>query len=557
MPDTTDAYSERELERRIFHLKTLHDVSQVIGALRDPQHITKNVLLMVMGTFGAPRGAIVLADVQARTVTSLAHRGLDARTITSLSQFDEAAHLPAPQGVGDVHPLSAFLEQRPDEPARFLTDLVAGRLTIWIPFAVSERFKGGLGLGGKLSGEAYSLDDHELLSTLVHQLIVSLDNALAYKEIEELNRGLEEKVRQRTEELRLQHEQLKEAHAQLEVRNRFIQSAFGRYVSDEVVANLLQHPDGLQLGGEKRHVTIMMSDLRGFTSLAERLAPEQVVTIVNRYLGVMADVILHYQGTINEFIGDAILVLFGAPVKREGDAQRAAACAIAMQHAMAAVNAQNRQDGLPEVEMGIGIHSGEVVVGNIGSHRRMKYGVVGSPANLTSRVESYTVGGQILVSEATWQEVGPILKTTRRFTVEAKGIEQPLVLYDVHGIAGEYNLFLNEREDDLLHLEHDIPVRYSIVEGKHLGNIEFEGRLIRLSSRTGEVLSDRLAPLMSNLRMQFITSDGQEILGNLYGKVVNHSVGQGQGFAVRFASALPEAVLFKLLRRRTLLVSQV
>ena len=151
-----------------------------------------------------------------------------------------------------------------------------------------------------------------------------------------------------------------------------------------------------------------MSDLRGFTTLSERLQPEQVVTILNRYLGTMVDVILRYHGTIDEFIGDAIFVIFGAPIWRSNAAQHAVACAVDMQLAMAVVNEHNRREGLPEVEMGIGIHTGEVVVGNIGSDRRAKYGVVGRHVNLTARIESCTVGSQILISEATRREVGDL-----------------------------------------------------------------------------------------------------------------------------------------------------
>jgi adenylate cyclase len=162
--------------------------------------------------------------------------------------------------------------------------------------------------------------------------------------------------------------------------------------------------------GGKRKITMLMADLRGFTSLSERLPPERVVTLLNRYLTTMVSVIKQYQGTIDEFIGDAIFVLFGAPIWQEDDAQRAVACGIAMQLAMASVNEQNRQDGLPEIEMGIGIHTGQVVVGNIGSAERTKYGVVGSQVNLTSRIQSCTTGGQTLISEATRREVGPILK---------------------------------------------------------------------------------------------------------------------------------------------------
>ncbi|MCZ6874270.1 MAG: response regulator, partial [bacterium] len=190
--------------------------------------------------------------------------------------------------------------------------------------------------------------------------------------------------------LKRTREDLQQLATQLEMRNRFIRDTFGRYVTDDVVATLLDSPDGLRLGGEKRNVTMLMADLRGFTSLAERLSPEQVVTVLNRYLSTMVEVILQYQGTIEEFIGDAIFIVFGAPIWRQDDAERAVACAVAMQLAMTTVNDQNRQEGLPEIEMGIGVHTGEVVVGNIGSHKRTKYGVVGSHANLTSRIESYT-----------------------------------------------------------------------------------------------------------------------------------------------------------------------
>jgi adenylate cyclase len=239
-------------------------------------------------------------------------------------------------------------------------------------------------------------------------------------------------------------EEIRRLADQLELRNRFIRETFGRYLSDDVVDNLLDSPTGLQLGGEKRKITMMMSDLRGFTSLSERLAPERVVALLNRYLATMVTIIKQYQGTIDEFIGDAIFVLFGAPIWQEDDAQRAVACAVAMQLAMAAVNEQNRQDGLPEVEMGIGVHTGQVVVGNIGSPERMKYGVVGSHVNLTSRIQSYTLGGQILISEPTRKEVGSILKIGQQMEVKAKGFEQPVPLSEVRGIGGRHNLSLPE-----------------------------------------------------------------------------------------------------------------
>src|SRR4029079_2938668 len=143
-------------------------------------------------------------------------------------------------------------------------------------------------------------------------------------------------------------------------------------------------------------------------------------------------------------IGDAIFVLFGAPVWQEDDAQRAVACAVAMQLAMTSINEQNREEDLPEIEMGIGVHTGQVVVGNIGSPERMKYGVVGSHVNLTSRIQSYTTGGQILISEATRQEVGQILKFGKQSEVKAKGIEHPISLFEVLGIGGNAKLLITE-----------------------------------------------------------------------------------------------------------------
>ena len=124
----------------------------------------------------------------------------------------------------------------------------------------------------------------------------------------------------------------------------------------------LESPAGLELKGEKRTVTMLMADLRGFTSMSERLPPERVVTILNRYLSAMVPIVKRYQGTIDEIIGDAIFVLFGAPSWQEDDAQRAIACAVAMQLAINSLNEENRNEDLPEVQMGIGVHTGPVVV---------------------------------------------------------------------------------------------------------------------------------------------------------------------------------------------------
>ena len=339
-------------------------------------------------------------------------------------------------------------------------------------------------------------------------------------------------------------EEIRRLADQLELRNRFIRETFGRYLSDEVVTSLLDSPTGLQLGGEKRKVTMVMSDLRGFTFLSERITPERVVALLNRYLAAMIKIIRQYQGTIDEFIGDAIFTIFGAPIWQEDDAQRAVACAVAMQVAMASVNEQNKQEGLPEMEMGIGVHTGLVVVGNIGSPERMKYGVVGSHVNLTSRIQSYTVGGQVLISEATRQAVGPILRIAEQMEVKAKGFESPIRLSEVRGIGGVHNLSLPPIEGALVSLHEEVPLRYTVVEGDHLGGVTSKGSLVKLSSKGAEARLEYPVPLLTNLDMHLIGSNGEEIPGALYGKVVGKLPEGSAAFSVRFTSMSPEVETF-------------
>jgi adenylate cyclase len=331
---------------------------------------------------------------------------------------------------------------------------------------------------------------------------------------------------------------------QLQLHNRFIRKTFGRYLTDDVVNSLLESPEGLKLGGERRKITLVMTDLRGFTSMAGRLAPEQVVSMLNRYLGTMVEVIQKYQGTIDEFIGDAIFILFGAPIQREDDAERAVACAMAMQLAMEGVNAQNRAEGLPEVEMGIGIHTGEVVVGNIGSDRRAKYGVVGSHVNLTARIESYTVGGQVLISEVTRQEVCPLVKVAEQIEVAAKGVDKPIAIYNARGIAGKYNLFLAESMDTLVSLPEAIPLQFTLLEGKHMGDTEFTGSLVKLAARDGEVRSEHAVQSWSDIQIQLMSNNGEELPGDLYAKVIRPLSEGSPGFAVHFTSIPPKVATF-------------
>ena len=337
-------------------------------------------------------------------------------------------------------------------------------------------------------------------------------------------------------------EEIKRLANELEKRNRFIKHTFGRYLSEEVVDRLLETPEGLRLGGEKREVTLLMSDLRGFTSMADRYTPEQVVRVLNNYLGTMADLIVAHQGTIDEFIGDAILAIFGAPERRPDDAARACACATAMQIAMNEVNAFNRKEGLPDVEMGIAVNTGEVIVGNIGSQTRAKYGVVGSHVNLAGRIEGFTVGGQVLVSASTVAQSGPLLELGQRVTFQAKGFKDPVDVYDLVGVGGTWNVRLPERDDRLEPLHPELPVSVAVLEGKQMSDITFAGALLRGSLGAASLRSDRALRAFTNLRLRVENPDGTTRPGDLYAKVVSGEAGPDGGVLVRFTSADPEVM---------------
>jgi sigma-B regulation protein RsbU (phosphoserine phosphatase) len=214
----------------------------------------------------------------------------------------------------------------------------------------------------------------------------------------------------------------------------FVREALGRYVSPELAERCLRDRDVLRLGGELRQVAILMSDLRGFSVLSERLGAEAMIDLINRYLARMTPVILAHGGTINEFIGDAILVLFGAPFERPDDPLRAARCALAMQAAMAELNAENAALGLPVLSMGIGIHTGVVVAGNIGSKEHVKYGVVGPAVNLTSRVQSLAHGGQVLLTSAALARVRGTVRVGPAVRARVKGASEPVVVQPLLGL---------------------------------------------------------------------------------------------------------------------------
>ncbi|MDH3884363.1 MAG: adenylate/guanylate cyclase domain-containing protein [Desulfobacterales bacterium] len=328
----------------------------------------------------------------------------------------------------------------------------------------------------------------------------------------------------------------------------FIRDTFGRYLSSEVVGELLDSPEGLKMSGENREVTFLVSDLRGFTALTSRLPPHEVIEIMNRYFEYMVDIIARYRGTVSEFTGDGILAFFGAPLYADDDPERAVACAVEMQNALAAVNAEQRQLKLPELAMGIGINTGEVVVGNIGSEKRASYGAVGAPINAAHRIESFTVGGQVLISPSTYDRVGADLTIIGTREVKFKGLDQPVRLYDVGGIGDPYQVFLPQKKEvPMKRLSSPLPIECFLLEGKTVSDNAIIGRITCLGENAAEASLDQTVDMYANLR---ILITGQEAPGfsELYAKVMpkeqSDAIGSGDGIRIEFTSVPDEVKKF-------------
>ncbi len=213
------------------------------------------------------------------------------------------------------------------------------------------------------------------------------------------------------------------------------QSALARYTSPEIADYVMTAPDGTKQGGQECEVSILMSDLRGFTAMSTHLSPTELITGLNHYFESMSAVIRRFGGTIVEFLGDGIFVVFGAPTDLPGHASAAVSCAVEMQNRMEDVNAWNREKGFPELAMGIGVSSGVCVVGNIGSGSKMKYGCMGETVNLAGRMESFCIGGQIHISEETRRRIREELTIIGENTFMPKGGKEVMKFYNISGIG--------------------------------------------------------------------------------------------------------------------------
>lgn len=296
-----------------------------------------------------------------------------------------------------------------------------------------------------------------------------------------------------------------------------VNSAFERYTSPEIANYVLNNPEGEKQGGQLRDVTILMSDLRGFTALSTKLSADTLITILNHYFEKMIVVIKRWKGTLIEFLGDGIFVVFAAPDDDELHADHAVSCAVEMQNAMNAVNEWNALNGYPALEMGIGINSGPAVVGNIGSAKRMKYGCIGETVNLAGRVETFTIGGQIYISERTKEKITDKLITSTEQSFMPKGASSPMKIFAVEGIG---NIHILNRDYVMKDVLNKCEVVFSTMTGKLVDEEKYSCRVMKISDdeRYAVIETGKTIEVMQNLLL--------DIGGDLYAKALSNDNGQ-------------------------------
>jgi adenylate cyclase len=240
-----------------------------------------------------------------------------------------------------------------------------------------------------------------------------------------------------------------------EKSRKWITSIFGKYVSPIVIENLIKNPAGIKLGGEKRNITLFFSDIRGFTLLSEKLAPEDLVSLLNEYLTEMTSIIIKDQGLVDKYMGDAIMAFWGAPLDQPDHAELACLSSLEMIDKLRELNKKWKMEGIPSFKIGVGLNSGDAIVGNMGSNKRFDYTAMGDNVNLASRLEGLNkiYGTNIIISENTHKIIKDKFETRKLDVVKVKGKKKPILIYELisnnEKIKKKHKEFVNRFESSL------------------------------------------------------------------------------------------------------------
>jgi adenylate cyclase len=273
-------------------------------------------------------------------------------------------------------------------------------------------------------------------------------------------------------------------------------------------------------GLQSREVTILLADLRGFTAVSESYPVKLVIEILNRYLARMSEIIFRHGGTIDKFMGDSIMVLFGAPIARDDDVERALACAVDMQIAMIELNRRQKTLGLPELFMGIGINTGTVMAGLIGSELYSEYTVIGDEVNLASRIEAFSLRGQVLISHGTYERCRGFVEVSEPMSVHVKGKSQPVSLREVLGIPSLGLQLPRQEIRRSPRVEVNIPFTYHVIENKIVLPRPRSGTIRDISYHGVLALVEEELPPYSEMKIDLDLSLVGHQASDIYAKVL-------------------------------------
>ncbi|MFH1539904.1 MAG: adenylate/guanylate cyclase domain-containing protein [bacterium] len=299
----------------------------------------------------------------------------------------------------------------------------------------------------------------------------------------------------------------------------YVKETFSRYVTKDVARKILKDREGIALGGEKRKVTVMMADIRDFTSTAEKLPPEEVISILNQYFEIMVDAVFNHEGTLDKFMGDCVMAVFGAPYYHGDDEERAVCCALDMQRELEKYNTERKKAGEIELEVGIGISTGFAVAGNIGSSKRVEYTVIGDTVNLAARLQALAGGGEIVISSATRDEVRDRVETVSLGPVKLKGMQKEITPFRL------LNYIEAEERRRYKRVRVELPVRYKVI-GK---DTRFHEAIANIGGGGCLIKSKTEIPPESELEMEIDISGGN-VLRGVMGRVVDCIPGAGPFF---------------------------
>lgn len=360
----------------------------------------------------------------------------------------------------------------------------------------------------------------------------------------EVTRNLEKKLQKQAKDINMA-KKINQLNSQLTARNELLYQLFGRYFSDKVTKQILESQEKGSLTGEQRDVVVLISDLRGFTSVSGQMKPEEVTKLLNYYFEQMTEIIYRNGGVIIEFMGDSILAVFGAPTEVLNMSEMGIVTAIEMQNAMEMVSEFCRKHNFPELEMGIGVHRGEVFIGNVGSERMMRYNIIGNAVNECSRVESMAVGGQVLVTENVLHDITCECIITKRESVNTKGVSKAMTIADITGLGEPFNAHMKKiASEAMVPLEEKIILNLFRVSGKYIQQIPDRAKLKEISGKRALIKLDSAACELeeyANVELIAVDQNGNVLFNGVYAKITSR---EKRNVVLHFTTTTPRFELF-------------